>query len=1313
MKKQIRVTSIVLVLLIIIQYALSLTVSAADYGAQPAPEKLRIEAIYDDQAAIGYNEYDKYYADLKSDKIARPADVPSPRIYINYYLQEVSKPYKPVRSTILKEANVPASTDSDNKIRLKELNSGTVYYAYSRAYYTYTTDAGTYTSSESLPSNTVKFMTDIDINAYSYGPNQIKIEWDDVWIGGKRMDYRLYVSENSTFANTPPIYIGSEQIGSNGPVAVNEASGKLEYIHTVRDPGRVYYIKIVPDTADTELKRSAESRVVTVSSFILAKTTKMSVTSTGSTIWKLEWSPVVTGLNSSDIKVTYQIYRGTGTSGSIEQYMASKDDTTFYLTINPGEENYYYIIKANVTRNGQDVYPGVSITSSRIYVRESEVPSSPAAPEITSEISDGSSVVKQVITATSATILWRAPLKGNGEVDSSILYDIWLITDPNYIDNPPAGNKIASDLKMNQSNYITSGNILLGYKYTIDGLVPNQTYYFRIVAKKNYVDFVDNVLKNITMQSEASVKAFITPALGPGDQPVVPGVPPLKVKKDKLGNDMVTSTSVVISLQNKWYEQYSDRKTPDSDPGEWSWYYRTPSEIDEAGMQLEPPVEDLADKLEKGDESVDPLKFRKIEYDSGVTIDVGCIEYTPGMDYNDLANLPADKVISYPVTPNDPDEDIGAGDAIRDGRRHNVDIRLYDLEPNKTYVIWVRAARRSVNLVSGPSEPIIITTDPELPSIIEKPTVPVFNYYFAGDTYIDLGWNFNSRYVYYLEYGTKDNRSQATNRITIKPEDLEYATYYRVSGLKPDTLYYFWIQAEASNDAGETSRSDFSDSYMVKTQKEIPPDTPLGFGVKGTSDAITKNSITYEWIQEEGLDYILEIAENIDYKDSKTYNIKGASEFTVQNLRSNFRYYARLYAYDPEKKLASAPTQTVTVRTLRSSDEYDSSEDTEDIIGGDFIVKDTVAVNGVWTIRITGVNADRFIRYVQTDDILDYRIDLSSMPSGTKRISIVISQKVFRALDMLGENLILKTVNNTLIIRPGVMAYNSSNRTGGQEINFTVNITLNAGTTGDVSNLTFRTQVSELEVLVSDGLTRKLNSFGKPLKAEYDFASAASYTADTTFGYYLPSGKTVWQKSSVTRTYNEDSGGISLAFEMPVPGRLGIADLGQYIYTDISTSYARSAIVNVAKRHNIKSVTGKKFEPNKNLTVGAAVKFMLDIMDYDYGADYMTVAAKAGIINAADISRAGENCTREQLISMAVRVCELKTSERAGNDNTDLSMYKDIGQVSPALLGRIRYAQRTGVIISRFSDMLGPKDSVTRAEAMVLIEKILRYAGEL
>ena len=619
MKMTKKFTCIILTLILLLQCFLVLPAAAAD-AIQPPPEKLRVEAIYDTypniEPPIGYNEFDKYYADLKCDKMKLPQGLPSaPSLFLNDYLQEVNKPYKPVKPVILKQESLPGETSADNMLRLKNLNSGTVYYAYSKAFYTYNYDGATYTSNESTASNTVKFLTDIAINAYSYGPNQIKIEWDDVWNSGKRMDYKLYISENKTFTNSPPIYIGQEQVGQNGPVTVNEAAGKLEYIHTVRDPGRVYYIKIVPDTTETELKRSAESPTVTVSSFILAKTTKMSTTEDG-TIWKLEWSPVVTGLADSSVKVSYQIYKGTGTGNGIEQYMASVDDTTFFLTLQTGEENNYYIIKASVTRNGQDLYPGIKIQSQRIYVKESEIPSTPATPELVPEFKNAGSTIisyQAELKADSATLLWRTPLKGNGEIDTDVKYDIWLISDPNMLDDPPANTLIASSIKMNESNFVMSGTKLLGYKFKIDELVPNSTYYFKIVAKKDYVEFIDNELANITLYSDAAMAVIITPTLGPIDQPIVPGRPPLELKKDNQGKDMVTTETAVITLKNKWYEQYSI-----IDGGRSAWVYISPEDLESTSAGAISAIENC---------TADPLKYRQIEYDDGVTIDVGCVKW--------------------------------------------------------------------------------------------------------------------------------------------------------------------------------------------------------------------------------------------------------------------------------------------------------------------------------------------------------------------------------------------------------------------------------------------------------------------------------------------------------------------------------------------------------------------------------------------------------------------------------------------------------------------------------------------------------------
>ena len=801
---------------------------------QPAPERLRIKAMYsippNAQPPIGCNEFDGYYADFKWDSLKNPEPNIAENKYMNFYLQEVSKPYKPPAPIIIKEANVPANPGSPTALRMKNLSPGTVYYTYATAWYTYTENGVLLKSSESAPSNVVKFLTDIELEAYSYGIRQIKIIWDDIWESGHRIDYKLYISEDSSFTNTPPIYIRQADIGPGRPVSVNESTGKLEYVYTVRDAGRVYYIKIMPDISNPELKRSEESNVVAVSSFILAKTTKMASTEAG-TIWKIEWSPVVTGLASGDIKITYHIYRGILDSSDIPQYVAAVDETVFFTTLMPEEESKYsFIIRAFVTRNGLDVYPGVKIESDKIIIQETGVPYIPAAPLLVDvfEDRDGRTIISYIeeLKPDSATILWKAPETGIGTIDADISYDIWLINDPNLINSPPAGSQIASSIRMGDANKVMDGSKLLGYKYSISNLAPNTIYYLKITAKKTFIDYEGEHLEEITLSSEPSIKVILTPPADIASIPVVPGRPPLMVKPYPGEPDkyMVTETTAVIRLKDKWYEEYN------YDTGKWE--YRTPEELGE----------EIVDMLEEGTAGND---YRIVQYDGGVSLDVGCVEYGEGVSYSDIAGMPADKVVGFPAVPNDPYEDALSNP---DGKKHNIDIVLSGLAPNTSYIIWVRAVRAAYGLISGPSDPLIITTIPELPVFVEKPTVPSFNYYYAGDTFVDLGWDFRAGYYYNIKYGTEDDINSAKGTAEVKPEDLYYATVYRIKDLEQEKTYYFWIQAVSAGADGSKVNSDWSDSIVVKTLPYIPPETPRGFGIMNTKDAVTENGIAFEWI---------------------------------------------------------------------------------------------------------------------------------------------------------------------------------------------------------------------------------------------------------------------------------------------------------------------------------------------------------------------------------------------------------------------------------------------------------------------------------
>lgn len=1291
--------STILVIFLLMQLDAAGPVFAAVNPVQPAPEKLSVRAIHnnppnDIQPPIGFNDKEGgasgYYADLGWDLLKSPNPTPAGLSkYINIYVQEVTKPYKAAKTLEKRERDLPGDTVS---LRMMNLNSGTIYFMSAKAYYTYLDGTTTYTSSESASSNTVKVLTDIAINAFSFGTSQIKIEWDDVWDTGRRIDYKLYVSDNSSFANTMPIYISKEQIGPNGPVVVNNTTGKLEYVHTVNDPAKVYYVKVEPDVSDSALQMTPASSTVMVSSFILAKTTKMSETDAG-TIWRLDWSPVITGLNNMGVEVSYQIDKYIN---DVPIPMLMEDGTSTFISIPPGGESNYYIIRANVTKDGKPLYPSnIKIMSDRIVVKDQEVSSYPPTPELIDEVGDshggppiisyadkydanGLLVKKGELTSTSATIMWRVPKKADGQVDTDVTYDIWLLADPNQIDNPPAGTKVASSLKMSDSNKIMDGNQLAGYKYTVRNLTSNSTYYFKIVAKKSYIEYIGNSLQNKEYLSQPALKVIITPTEGPIDQPKVPAKPPFKVKaKDSIGK-----TEVTIQLKNKWYEKFNTTS------GKWE-YIRT----EKLNAADTPPYIPSPGTL-------DNMKYRVVEYDPGVTIDVGCIKFTDGMSLSDLSILPANKVMNFPVAANDPDEDptLNAPEQYNTTifKKHNIDIKITDLEPNTTYIIWVRASRESINLTSGPSDPIIITTNPDVPPLVEKPVVPLFNYNRVGDTYVDLGWGFKPNYNYYIKYGTEDKINSASSSIAIKPADLAFVSYYKVNGLKSNTLYYFWIQAEATNGI-QSVKSEWSDSYPLKTLPNIPPSSPRGFGVKNADGAITKNSITFEWLKENGIEYILEVSSDTAYKDVKEYKPGAVSEFTVNSLRSNYRYFARLYAFDPVKNIKSEPTASITVRTERSSDDYDSDQDIENVISGDYIIKDPTVVKNIWNVKIIGVNADRFINHVQTDNMLDYRLDLTKPPSAAGKISISISSRVFEALSKLKENLIIMTSTSQLVIRPDVLVPSSMNIpvTAAKDFNYEIVISYpDTAANTNMKNMSFKTQVTGIAISAYDGGNAKpVTQLVKPLKIVIPFTGSNWYKEGITSGYEYDPGPDEWNKLNTQHSFNSDMNTGYLNFDLMKPGKVAVADVGSDYFDDIYGNKYEASINNVASAIKLKNISGRLFEPDKYTTISDAVKFMLDFLGEDYNG-YMEKAFRAGLISYNDISRPGDICTREKAINMVVGAYELKPG---------------IGKVG----SRIEFAVNNGIADMDKTGIAALKEALTRGELMSMLEKVLALIGDI
>ena len=630
-----------------------------------------------------------------------------------------------------------------------------------------------------------------------------------------------------------------------------------------------------------------------------------------------------------------------------------------------------------------------------------------------------------------------------GEEISRLHYDIWVAEDEKMLEDNGTAESISIKPIIDTLNiprndkegiiYADDEETIVGLKTVFDKytdingeqkqIVPNRTYYVKIMAKAKYgeqYEYSEPTIVTITVDKNGDIFA----------PPVIPK-PPLHIREKE-----TTQNSITIAWLEKWIENNKENSL-----GEDVEYEVKAIHYNDVIKALEERNEAYSDQM-----TIEEFLAEEEGYGSD-----NWQEITPLDDDTDNKEWKTYKVTKALS------EKKGEG--------------YHELEANNRYVILLRAFRTledgTVLKQIFPSY-AIGNTLPEPPPEAD-PTVPNLNPNGVTDESVSVWWTYNEDFDYEIVYSRLDDpeKAQVWNfELSNIPGEEGYVSngakaIVTITGLVPETSYNVWIRAK-QKEGDKVSK--WSNPVNQTTKSIEQPDPPRGLGPAAYQSilelgldfkAIGEDYITVEWLRDvEDLEdgekgnktysYSLEFADNPEFLDSIS-TVTGKAEGEEENkpeededkendykseildktmvkftgLEANRPYYVRVKTIltykDPEsdKKIVKESEFTAKVRILTKSsdDEYDGGENDNVVIYPDAIVESYK--DGVWTKEI--VDTAKIITQIQESDKYFYTIEMKNYKNryDAKVRRIVMPKNIIDTLDNKG--MALQIVTNTAV----------------------------------------------------------------------------------------------------------------------------------------------------------------------------------------------------------------------------------------------------------------------------------------------------------
>ncbi|WP_379129875.1 Ig-like domain-containing protein [Paenibacillus sp. sgz500958] len=289
------------------------------------------------------------------------------------------------------------------------------------------------------------------------------------------------------------------------------------------------------------------------------------------------------------------------------------------------------------------------------------------------------------------------------------------------------------------------------------------------------------------------------------------------------------------------------------------------------------------------------------------------------------------------------------------------------------------------------------------------------------------------------------------------------------------------------------------------------------------------------------------------------------------------------------------------------------------------------------------------------------------------------------------------------------------------------------GTYTDLETKLQNNGLQKISSLVDYRLSAIANdNYSKPV----DLTAAGEYSVRTTASLNEPQVSlarldTTYQDAAYLPTTFTKVGSYTVLHAKTQGNQVMGAFLSIRSFNDMSKHWARTAVSELVTKNIIDSSYGSNYKPDLKITRGEFAVMLArglglqgsretaqtfrDVQPSTQVGDYIGAAAKAGIIlgNKDATFKPNANITREQMALMMIRAMEYTDHPITlkGTSATVLSVFKDKSKIQSDDF--VAKAYQSGIILGVSAGVFQPQGNATRAQAAVMLQRMLNKADYL